>query len=152
MELAGKFFTTPWLVAIGIVLLPAWWLALRWANWRRLAQREQLHVFLGASVFLMLLWTLRTEIQPGFSWHLSGMVSLTLMFGWSLALIGGSLTLVGITLAGLNDWGGYLPSVLIEVLMPATLTQVVLGLVRAYLPKHYFIYVLINAFLAAGLI
>ena len=152
MELAGKFFTTPWLVAIGIVLLPAWWLALRWANWRRLAQREQLHVFLGASVFLMLLWTLRTEIQPGFSWHLSGMVSLTLMFGWSLALIGGSLTLVGITLAGLNDWGGYLPSVLIEVLMPATLTQVVLGLVRAYLPKHYFIYVFINAFLAAGLI
>jgi uncharacterized membrane protein len=27
-----------------------------------------------------------------------------------------------------------------------------LGLVRAYLPKHYFIYVFVNAFFAAGLI
>jgi uncharacterized membrane protein len=152
MELAGSLFTTAWLVALGAVLAPGVWLALRWANWRRLAEREQLHVFLGACVFLMLLWTLRTEIQPGFTWHLSGMVALTLMFGWSLALLGGCLSLLGITLAGLNDWGGYIPSAVLHVLLPATLTQVALGLVRAYLPKHYFIYVFINAFIAAGLI
>lgn len=100
----------------------------------------------------MVLWSLRTEVQPGFSWHLSGMVSLTLMFGWSLALLGGCLGLLGITLAGLNDWAGFIPSALLEVLLPASLTQVVLGLVRAWLPKHYFIYVFVNAFLAAGLI
>jgi uncharacterized membrane protein len=152
MELAGSLFTTAWLVALGGLLLPGLWLALRWADWRRLADREQLHVFFGACVFLMLLWSLRTEIQPGLSWHLSGMVALTLMFGWSLALLGGCLSLLGITLAGLNDWGGYVPSAVVEVLLPTTLTQVVLGLVRAYLPKHYFIYVFINAFLAAGLV
>ena len=117
MELAGSLFTTAWLVALGAVLLPGLWLALRWANWRRLAVREQLHVFLGACVFLMLLWTLRTEIQPGFTWHLSGMVALTLMFGWSLALLGGCLSLFGITLAGLNDWGGYVPSAVLHVLL-----------------------------------
>ena len=43
----------------------------------------------GAIVCVLLLWSMRTEVQPGFSWHLSGMVALTLMFGWSLAVIAG---------------------------------------------------------------
>lgn len=152
MELSGSLFNTAWLVGLAAVLAPALWLALRWADWQRLGARDQLHVFLGACVFLMVLWSLRTEIQPGFTWHLSGMVSFTLMFGWSLAVLGGCLTLAGVTLAGLNDWPGFIPSAVVEVLLPATLTQVILGLVRAYLPKHYFVYVFINAFLAAGLI
>jgi len=36
--------------------------------------------------------------------------------------------------------------------LPAGLTQLILGLARAYLPKHYFIYVFINAFLAGGVV
>ena len=86
--------------------LYAWLLsrALRWANWRRLADSDQLNVFLGAIVCVLLLWTLRTEVQPGFSWHLSAMVTLTLMFGWSLAIVAGSLALLGTTLVGLSDW------------------------------------------------
>jgi uncharacterized membrane protein len=152
MELSGELFTNTWLLGFAALYAFALIKALRWADWGRLAQQAQLHVFLGACVALMLLWTLRTEIQPGFSWHLSGLVSLTLMFGWSLAVIGASLVLGGITLAGLNDWAGFLPSVVLHALLPISLTQVVLALVRAYLPKHFFVYVFINAFLAAGLI
>jgi uncharacterized membrane protein len=152
MELSGQLFNATWLVGLGAPLLYLVWKALRWADWRRLADRQQLHVFLGAIVAMMLLWSLRTEIQPGFSWHLSGMVSLTLMFGWSLALIGGMLSLTGVTLAGLGDWAGYVPSAWVLIALPTFLTQAVLGLARAYLPKHYFIYVFVNAFFAAGLI
>lgn len=152
MELSGDLFPAPWLFGFGAVYVFALVKALRWAPWRRLGQRMQLHVFLGTCVALMLLWSLRTEIQPGFTWHLSGLVSLTLMFGWSLALLGGSLALFGITLAGLNDWPGYLPSAVLHILLPASLTQVILAVARAYLPKHYFVYVFINAFLAGGLI
>lgn len=151
MELSGTFFTTRWLLGLGIPLAVSLWYALRWSDWRRLADNRQLHVFLGACVALMVLWTMRTEIQPGLSWHLSGMVSLTLMFGWSLALLGGCLVLLGVTLGGLSDWAGFVPSALVQVLIPATLTQLVLGLARAYLPKHYFVYVFVNAFFAAGL-
>ena len=152
MELSGELFRTPWLFGFAAVYAYAVFKAMSWANWRRLGNRTQLHVFLGACVALMLLWTLRTEIQPGFSWHLSGLVSLTLMFGWSLALLGGSLALLGITLADLNDWAGFLPSAVLHILLPVSLTQVILGVVRFYLPKHYFVYVFINAFLAGGLI
>jgi uncharacterized membrane protein len=80
------------------------------------------------------------------------MVTLTLMYGWSLAIVAGSLALLGTTLVGLNDWAGFPISALVFIALPATLTQVILGLVRAYLPKHYFVYVFINAFFAGGLI
>ncbi len=152
MEFSGELFPKSWIwVCAGLY---AWilWRAARWANWHRLLDGNQSNVFLGAVVCVIVMWTLRTPIQPGFEWHLSGMVTLTLMFGWSLAIFAGSLALFGTTLAGLNDWLGFAPSALVFIVLPATLTQIILGLVRAYLPKHYFVYVFINAFFAGGLI
>jgi len=150
MEFSGTLFPSSW-VWLSAVLY-AWLLsrALRWADWRRLTRPGQLNVFLGATVCVLMLWTLRTEVQPGFTWHLSAMVTLTLMFGWSLAIVAGSLALMGTTLVGLNDWAGYPLSALVFIVLPATLTQVLLGLVRAHLPRNYFIYVFINAFFAGG--
>ena len=152
MEFSGDLFPPSWLWLCAA--LYAWLLsrALRWADWRRLQDQGQLNVFLGAVVCVLLLWTLRTDVQPGLAWHLSAMVTLTLMFGWSLAIVAGSLALCGTTLVGLNGWSGFTPSALVFIILPATLTQVLLGLARAYLPKHYFIYVFINAFFAGGLV
>lgn len=152
MELSGNLFYPAWQLLFGALYLTTLWFAVRWADWSRLKERSQQHVWLGATVCLFFLWNLRVEIEPGFFWHLSGMVTITLMFGWSLAVIAGGLALAGIVLAGFNDWSGYLPSVLLAVVLPVTLTQVILGLTRAYAPKHFFVYVLVNAFLAGGLI
>ena len=152
MELSGSLFHSAWLIIFGLMYSTALFFALRWLDWPRLRDRVQQHVYLGSIVMLFFLWNLRIEIEPGFYWHLSAMVVFTLMFGWSLAVVGGSLALLGIIIAGLNEWSGFLPSVVLCVLIPATLTQVILGLVRAYLPRHFFVYVLVNAFLAGGLI
>ena len=152
MELSGSLFDPAWLVLFGLLYLPALWYALRWADWARLRESRHQNVFLGAIVFLFFLWNMRVEIQPGFFWHLSGMVVITLMLRWSLAVLAGSMALAGVVLAGLNDWSGFLPSVVLAVVLPATLTQVILGLTRAYAPKQFFVYVLVNAFLAGGVI
>jgi uncharacterized membrane protein len=152
MEFSGDIFPSAGLwLAVGLY---AWLsvLAVRWADWGRLRDPDQLHVFLGAVVGLLVLWSLRTEVQPGFTWHLSAIVTLTLMYGWSLAVVAGSLALAGTTLAGLNDWAGFAPTALVSVMLPALMCQVVLALARAYLPKHFFVYVFVNAFFAAGLI
>ena len=151
MELSGETFDFTWLLIMGLGLLPLYWLALRWGNQRRLQEAQLFSPYFGSIVFLLLLWTLRTELQDGLYWHVSGMVFLTLMWGWSLALVGGALALLGLTLAGLNDWPGILPSLWLQVVLPATLTQFVLGIVRAYLPKHFFVFVFINAFFCGGL-
>jgi uncharacterized membrane protein len=152
MELSGSLFHPGWQLLFSGVFFSVLWFALRWTNWSRFGEKTRQHVFPGAMVCLFVLWNMRVEMLPGFFWHLSGMVTITLMFGWSLAILGGSLVLLGIVAAGLNDWGGYFPSVIFAVIMPATLTQMMLGLVRAYVPRHFFVFVLVNAFLAGGLI
>ncbi len=152
MELSGSLFHPAWLALFGLLVFPALFYALRWADWERLKDQRQQHVWLGVIVFLFFLWNMRVEIQPGFFWHLTGMVVATLMLRWSLAILAGTIALVAITATGLNDWSGLLPSLFFVVVLPASLTQVILGLSRAYAPKHFFVYVLVNAFLASGVI
>jgi uncharacterized membrane protein len=71
--------------------------AVRMAPWRKLRDPEQLHVFLGAVVVLLGLWHLRAQVQPGLAYHLLGVTAVTLMFGWSMAVIAASLALLGVS-------------------------------------------------------
>ncbi len=152
MELAGDLFSATlrwWAAAFYAAAL---FYALRRVPWVRLRSGEQLHVFLGACVFLALLWSMRVEVTPGLEFHFLGVTSLTLMFGWSLGVIGSSLALLAVTLNGAAGWQDFVLSACTVILLPVTLTQVLLVLVRSLLPKHFFVYVLVNAFLTAGLV
>lgn len=152
MELSGALFPPTWLwsawLLYGVILARALWRS----DFMLLQHNRLLHLFFAACVVLLVLWRLRTPIQTGFYWHLSAMVSMTLMFGWSQAVIGGSLALLGLTLLGLSDWPGFAPSALLQVVLPASLCYLLLRLSRAWLPRHFVVYVFGNAFFAAGLI
>ncbi|MEN8174987.1 MAG: energy-coupling factor ABC transporter permease [Pseudomonadota bacterium] len=151
MQLSGEIFSAG-AITLGAIASAATLVgALRLVPWRRLFDSEQSHVYFGTLVAMLVLWTLRTEVTDGLVFHLSAMTALTLMFGWSLAMLGGSLVLAGVTLAGLSDWGGYPLSLLVEVAVPASLTQTALVVVRFALPRHIFIYLFVNAFFVAGL-
>ena len=152
MELSGAKLTLETTVIATGLLLAVLYYVWRWANWQRLRESSEHNVVLGAVVFMMVIWTIRTEIQPGVVWHLSGMVTLTLMFGWSLAIVAGLLALIGITIAGLNDLAGLPLTALLHIVLPASLAMIILGLSRAWLPKHFFVFVFVNAFFASGLI
>ncbi|MCU7807197.1 MAG: energy-coupling factor ABC transporter permease [Candidatus Thiodiazotropha sp. (ex Semelilucina semeliformis)] len=152
MEIDGGLFSDTllgWLAGLFVVVLG---LAIRMAPWRRLANGGQLNVFLGAVVALIVLWHMRGQIQPGLSFHLLGVTVITLMFGWSMAIIAASLALVAVSLNAGYGWQGYLISFLTVVLVPITLSQVSLVLVRSWLPKHFFVYVLGNGFLTAWIV
>ena len=82
-------------------------LALRLACWRRLLDGEQLHVFLGSCVALILLWHVRAAVDPAWSFHLLGMTVITLMFGWSLAVVIGAVVEVALVLNGVLEWQGF---------------------------------------------
>lgn len=126
--------------------------ALRLAPWQRFRSAEQLHVFLGTTVALLLLWHMEAPVQPGLSFHLLGVTAITLMFGWSLAVIATTLVLLGVTLNADTGWEGLALNALVSGVVPITLTQVLLILIRWYLPKHFFVYVLVNGFLTAGFV
>lgn len=152
MQVSGEFFSTGAIVVTIVAGAAVTALAVRLASWRRLFVSEQSNVFFGALVGMLVLWMLRTEVVDGLVFHLSAVTALTLMFGWSLAVIGGVLVLSGITFAGLAGWSGFGPSLLLEVVLPATLTQVALVIVRSVLPRHFFVYIFVNAFIVGGVV
>ena len=152
MELSAELFSNAfhWWISLfyGLLLL----YALRSAYWPRLKDSEQLHVFLGACLRLILLWHVKAQVDPAWSFHLLGVTTFTLMFGWSLAVMGTGIALVGVTLNSDIGWQGFAINAMILGVLPITLTQFILVLVRSLLPKHFFIYVLVNGFLTAGFV
>jgi uncharacterized membrane protein len=152
MTINGTLFTPFVLWTANLLFALALVFALRLAPWRKFRDTEQIHVFLGATVILLLLWHLEAKVQPGLSFHLLGVTAITLMFGWSLAVMAAALALLGVTINAGSGWDGFALNGLVSGVVPITLTQVLLILIRWYLPKHFFVYVMVNGFLTAGFV
>lgn len=152
MELSSNYLPESLLwwamIGYGAVLLKA----LLMAPWYRFRDAERLNLFLGSCVALIMLWLIRTNEMYGFVFHLLGVTTLTLMFGWSLAVILSSLALVAITWNQGGDWQAFPVNAFLLTILPITLTQFILVPVRSLLPKNYFIFVLVNGFLTGGLV
>lgn len=151
MELDGHFFSFSALLLTGMLSLAGFLLAVKNAPWYRFKDREQLHVFLGSCVALMVMWTLRASVFQGVEFHLIFLTTITLMYGWSLAVIAGTVVLAGVSLAGFSSWSGFSLNMLTVVLLPVTFSQVALVLIRSWFPRHFFIYIYLNAFLSGGM-
>ncbi|PLY13030.1 MAG: molecular chaperone DnaJ [Sedimenticola sp.] len=152
MELSSGLFSTTvlgWITGLYTLVL---FNAIRLAPWRRLMQGHLLHVFLGSCVALVLLWSVKAQVNSGLTFHLLGVTALTLMCGWSLGVIGSGIALLGVTINSGSGWEMFGLNAIILGVMPVTLSQVILVLVRSLLPKNFFIYVLINGFLTAGFV
>ncbi|MDQ5908940.1 MAG: hypothetical protein QG599_1033 [Pseudomonadota bacterium] len=128
--------------------------ALRAAPWRTFLARSQLHhVFLGASVALFLMWMFEVGVRPALGFHFLCVTVYTLMFGWSLGVIGASLIMTGVTVIS-GDWTALAMNALLLGILPVSVSYGVYLFAYRYLPHHLFIYVFLcaffNAMLAAG--
>ncbi|ABI56620.1 energy-coupling factor ABC transporter permease [Alkalilimnicola ehrlichii MLHE-1] len=146
-------------------LLPAWvawatlplylslllWAVLR-SPWKLLQANRLQHVFFGASVIMALLWRMQAGIHPGLELHLLGITAMTLIFGWRLALVGASIALLVHTTMGFYDWATLGINGLIGVVLPVLLASRLHRLVATWLPRHFFVYVLVSAHFAAMIV
>lgn len=152
MELNSQYLTETMLwwaaVCFAVVLLKA----LHMASWISLWDARRWNLFLGSGVVLIMLWMIRTTEMYGFVFHLLGVTTLTLMFGWSLAVILSCLALLVVTFNQGGDWLAFPVNAFLLAIVPITLTQFILVPVRSLLPKNYFIFVLVNGFLTGGLV
>lgn len=137
-----------WLAHLLFVAVLAWSVAA--APWRRLRDNEQLHLFLGACVALMLLWSIKTGIRPGLNFHLLGATVFTLMFGPWLAILGLGVVLLGVTAYGLSGWESFSVNGLLMDVLPVMTSYLVCRLVDSKLPNHFFVYIFLNAFIGAA--
>jgi uncharacterized membrane protein len=125
--------------------------AVRNGPWRRFQNRELLNVFLGSCVFLLVIWNLKAGIKPGLTFHLVGATLFTLLYGWEIAFIAICLVLTGSTLYGFIEWQAYAVNTLVVGAVPILFSYAVYRLAVWYMPHHFFVYVLINAFFCGGL-
>jgi uncharacterized membrane protein len=128
--------------------------ALRAAPWRLFLASSQLQqVFLGASVALFLMWIFEVGVRPALGFHFLGVTVYTLMFGWSLGVIGASLAALAVAFTH-GDWAALATNALLLGVLPVSTSYGVYLLVHRYLPHHLFIYIFLcaffNAMLAAG--
>ncbi len=150
MDIPAHLLPTSWLwaawLAYAALLLAALWRA----PWYKL-DSEALHVFLGAVVCLMVLWSLRAGILPGLSFHLIGATAACLLFDWAFAVLAMSLVVAGVTVSGQGDWPSFALNLLLMAGLPIAITRFLLAFAWRRLPDNFFIYVFVNAYLAAAL-
>lgn len=109
------------------------------------------HLLYGSTILLMLTWSFRAGLSEGLSIHFLGMTTLTLMFGWDLALLAGSVALVLLTIIGVEGWQMLPLNLLTQVLVPATACMLILNQVEKRMPPNFFIYLFIVAFIGGGI-
>jgi uncharacterized membrane protein len=129
--------------------------AVRTAPWKRLADNGQMHVWMGAIVVLMLVWSLKAGAKPGLHLHLLGVTAFTLMFGRQLAMIGLSFVLAAVTLnaslKGIEGWQVFALNALVLTIFPVFVAQAVLRFVERYLPPNIFVFFFVAAFFGGAL-
>lgn len=152
MNLAPDLFSSAWHVfAIACGIGVGAWVVLT-APWRRLLDGHQFNALLGAAVILTLLWSLNAGVRPGLNLHLVGAMATCLIFGPQLALVVLALALAGITFNGSTEWAAYPLNLLVMAIVPLVVSTLYFRIVERWLPKHFFVYVFVNAFIGAALV
>lgn len=152
MNLSAQLITSPLLYIGLIIFFPGLLLALRYAPYRALVQAPiRQHGFYIAILSLTLFWILSIKIHTEVDIHPLLMTTMVMVFGWCLAVIGGSIAQILLILLGQADWLAYTTNTLLTVLIPATVSWWVLQLIRRVRFKNLFIYMLGGGFFGAML-
>jgi len=134
-----------------LIYLPVLGFALYRVPWTVVKNNRRLqHFFLGATVFLMVMWSMRAGISPGLGIHFLGVTALTLIFGWDLAIVAGTFSLLGMVLVGREGWDSLPVNAVCSVLLPALVSYLIWRLVEAKLLKNFFVYLFVCGFFGAG--
>jgi uncharacterized membrane protein len=146
MQLEADLLSAPAKIAALVLALPACAVAAATAPWKSwLGRGDRQHVYLGGLVVLLIVWSMHAGVTPGLTLQFLLVSALTLMHGWSLAVIGIGVVLgaEGLQHGGLAAWPANL---LCFGIVPATSTALVHRLVEARLPRNYFVFFFGTAF------
>jgi Predicted membrane protein len=145
--LNDAFFWLTWLLAVPLLLLSLWR-----APWHKVLNDWTAQaVFAGAVLIVLGLWSVKASIGPGLSFHFLGATLLTLMFGWQFAFIALAFVLALVTYTGGAGWDAFAANWLTLAAVPVLVTWWALLAAYRWLPRNFFVYVFLNAFLVGAL-
>ncbi len=144
MTIPGEFLPLWLAIPAAAIFLSFFGWNLIGAPWQLLKHNDLHGLFSLSTVLLAGLWWLKAGAHPGLQFHLLGLTTMVLIFGWRLALVAGSTALILISaLAG--EWLAIGVNGLIGVVFPVFLANILHHLIYQRLPRHFFVYVLVAA-------
>jgi uncharacterized membrane protein len=151
MHIPPESIPAPLRVTADIAFLGACIAAYRFAPWGRLREANRFNVYLATIVSLSVLWWLRAGIASGMTLHVLGAMLMTLMFGPTIAAAGMAAVLTLATLYGVGHWGSFTVEAFMLGALPVGIAQSIHWLVARFLPRHFFVFIFLTAFMGAGL-
>lgn len=151
MDLTDGLLPAGWLWSAQLLYWPVLLWAVYRAPWSRLRDNEQSHVWLGTTVAIMLLWTMKAGFAEGMQLHLLGATLLVLMFGWQLAIVSTSFLVAGVALSEGSAWQVFAMNALLLGVVPVTVSHGIYRLADRCLPNHFFIYIFLCAFFGGAI-
>lgn len=131
-----------WIVAVLICLL-----AIKRAPWRALFVDPALqNRFLGCVVVLAFVWQMSVNLNVGVIMHFMGMTTLTLFFGWPLAIIAGLIAQLVDTLWNGQAWSVFASNLMFNVVIPVLVSWWVHIRIEHFRPTNPFIFILGTGF------
>ena len=121
------------------------------APWQLLTINRLHHLLSLCVVLLAGLWWLRAGALPGLQFHLLGLTTMVLIFGWRLALVGGLAAMI-LTTALNGDWQAMAFNGLLGVVLPVFLANWLHGVIYRLMPRHLFVYLLAAAHFSSMLV
>jgi len=129
-----------WVWVANIAAVIAVFHAIRYAQWKKLfAETQFQHLYLGATVFVTLLWQLKADITPLVSLHFLMSMTLTVMFRWQFALLASVLALAGLTWSGKAPIELFGVNVITTGVVPVAASYFIFRWVDEHLPDNFFV-------------
>ena len=152
MIIISEIFTAEWLAALNCLAGVGFVFALLKAPWRALfAVPARQHLLFGAIVMTAFLWLINVRVLDLFRLHPMVLTTLTLLLGWPLATMAGSLAQVILAIVGVGSWTTLGADIVLTTLIPASGTYALLHLSRRSGIKNLFVYLLGVGFLGGVL-
>lgn len=125
------------------ILAPLVLIAVSRAPWRELAAKQERVTALGVAVVVLpLLWSMSPELPGGAKIHLLGMTTLTLVFGWQLAICAGVLAGSVMWVVGLWPAPALPLNLILTVAVPVLVSGAVLAAANRLRRTNLFVYML----------
>lgn len=131
-----------WIITVMMCLI-----AILKAPWRMLFADSALqNRFLGAVVCLAFIWQMSVNLNVGVTIHFIGMTTLTLLFGWPLAIVAGLMAQLVDTFWNGQQWLVFGGNLLFNVLIPVLISWRVHIWIESVKPSNPFVFILGTGF------
>ncbi|GAA4649878.1 energy-coupling factor ABC transporter permease [Kistimonas scapharcae] len=134
-----------------ILALISLFLASMAAPWRALkAKASRQHCLYAAMLMLTGCWILGVRLSgSGITIHMLGITAVVVLFGWSLAVIAGCIAQFCLVLLGLGDGYSLGVNLLVIVVLPATVSRLILWIIEQLPSTNLYAYMLGGGFIGA---